>query len=95
MEDSRDKDLVRSLRRDLEEYKRRSQDNSSEANEIRKERDAMKLERNELIIANAKEVEEERSQRRGVQTENEKFKFRVKCLEEEVQKLQLKGERKN
>ncbi len=54
----------------------------------------MKLERNELIIQQAKEVEEERNQRRTVMSASEKLKWRVRCLEDEVQKQQLKGERK-
>lgn len=44
----------------------------------------MKLEKNELIIAHAKEVEEERNNRRLISSENEKLKFRVKCLEDDM-----------
>jgi hypothetical protein len=50
VEDQKDRDIVRSLRRDLDEYKRRYIDLTNETNELRKERDNMKLERNELII---------------------------------------------
>lgn len=72
------------MRRDLEEYKRRYSDLSNETNELRKERDTMKLEKNELIIHHVKELEEERNTRRVVNSENEKLKFRVKCLEDDL-----------
>ena len=49
------------MRRDLEEYKKRCSDLSIEINEMRKERDGLKLEKNDLLIKNAKEVEEERN----------------------------------
>lgn len=63
--------------------------------EIRKERDASKMEKNELIIRHAKEIEEERTQRRLMTTENDKLKFRAKCLEDDIHKEQLKAERKS
>jgi F0F1-type ATP synthase membrane subunit b/b' len=39
VDDSKDKDLVRQLRRDLEEHKRRCLESNTEANEFRRERD--------------------------------------------------------
>jgi hypothetical protein len=38
------------VRRDLEEYKKRSGDLSLELNEMRKERDSLKLEKNDMLI---------------------------------------------
>lgn len=43
--------------------------------ELRKERDQLKIQKNELLIKNAKDVEEERNHRRILQTENDKLKF--------------------
>lgn len=63
--------------------------------EIRKERDISKMERNDALIKHAKEIEEERVQRRVFITENDKLKFKVKCLEDDVHKEALKAERKN
>ena len=85
---------MRSLRRDLEEYKRRCTESQNEVNDLRKERDNLKLERNDLIIVHAKELEDERSSRRLVSSENEKFKFKIKCLEDDLQKACLKVEKK-
>lgn len=50
IEEQRDKDTVRQVRRDLEEYKKRYSDCNIEVCELRKERDALKLEKNDLII---------------------------------------------
>lgn len=61
LEDQRDRETIRQNRRDLEEYKKRASDFSIEMNELRKERDSLKLERNDLIIKQAKEVEDERN----------------------------------
>jgi uncharacterized membrane protein len=86
---------VRSLRRDLEEYKHRYNESQSETSELRKVCDNMKLERNELIIVHAKEIEDERNNRRLINSENEKLKFRVRCLEDDLQKQCLKAEKKS
>jgi hypothetical protein len=53
---------------------------------LRKERDSLKLEKNDLLIKHAKEMEDERNLRRSLATECEKLKFRVKCLEDEAHK---------
>jgi len=55
-------------------------------NEIRKERDNLKLDKNELIIKQAKEIEDERNIRRTLNSDNDKLKFRVRCLEDDLQK---------
>lgn len=72
------------MRRDLEEYKKKASDLSIELNEFRKERDSLKLEKNEMFIKHAKELEDERNLRRSLNTENDKLKFRVKCLEDDL-----------
>jgi hypothetical protein len=54
--------------------------------DLRKERDQAKMEKNDLIIRHAKEIEEERTQRRVVATENDKLKFKSKCLEDDIHK---------
>lgn len=46
-DDKRDRELIRQLRRDLDESKRRTNDLLSEASELRRERDILKLEKNE------------------------------------------------
>ena len=85
---------MRQVRRDLDEYKKRFSDTSLEVNELRKERDALKLEKNDLIIKQAKDMEDERNIRRTLNTDTEKLRFRVKCLEDDFQKQCFKAEKK-
>ena len=60
----------------MDEAKRRVVDGSSELNEVCKERDAAKLERNDFQVKHAKELDGERTNRRVLQAENDKLKFR-------------------
>lgn len=95
IEDStKDRDLSRQLRRDVDDVKRRLCEAQQEAIELRKERDQLKIDKNELLIKNAKDVEEERNMRRVLQTENDKLRFQIKCFEDDLSKTQLKCERK-
>jgi hypothetical protein len=52
------------------------------------------MERNDLLVKQAKEIEEERGQRRLLASENDKLKLKVKVLEDEVHKSNLRVERK-
>ena len=47
-EDRRDRDLIRQLRRDVDENKRRCTELLSEAADLRKDRDTVKLDRGDL-----------------------------------------------
>lgn len=49
-DDKKDRELIRQLRRELEEQKRRSAELHSEATELRRERDIVKLEKNEQFV---------------------------------------------
>jgi hypothetical protein len=55
-----------------------------EVNELRRERDALKMEKNEAIIKHAKEIEDERNIRRSLTTDNEKLKFKLRTLEDDL-----------
>ena len=95
LEDSRDQEQVRALRREVDEGRRRLTEMQTEMADVRKERDQAKMEKNDLIIRHAKEIEEERTLRRLLTTENDKLKFKAKCLEDDIHKEQLKAERKS
>ena len=81
-------------RRELEEQKRRALELHSEATDLRRERDAIKLEKNEQFVQFTRDLEEERSSKRQLQSDAERAEFKLKCLNEETQKLQLKAEKK-
>ena len=84
---SKDRELQRQLKRDVDDLKRRLCECQQEALDLRKERDQLKIDKNEQHIKNTKEVEEERNQRRVLQTENDKIKFQIKCLEDDNSKI--------
>ena len=58
---TKDRDTTWQLRRDAEDVKRRLSESQQEAVLLRKDRDQLKIDRNETLIKNAKEVEEERN----------------------------------
>ena len=63
---SKDREQQRQLRRDVDDLKRRLCESQQESLDLRKERDQLKIDKNELLIKNAKDVEEERNHRRVV-----------------------------
>ena len=50
-DDRRDRDLIKQLRRDLDEARRKSQDVMQELNEMRRDRDTLKLDKNDQFLA--------------------------------------------
>jgi len=84
VDDKRDRELIRQLRRELDEAKRRANEALSEASELRKERDQLKMERNEVMIQHAREVEEERNQKRVLTSDVDKLTFKLKCAEDDL-----------
>ena len=46
-DDKRDRDLIKQLRRDLDEAKRRASDSTQECNMLRRERDSLKVDKND------------------------------------------------
>lgn len=71
-DDKRDREIIRQLRRDLDESKRRVGQLQSESNDVRREKDLIKLEKNEHFIHLTRELEEANSQRRQLQSDLER-----------------------
>ena len=61
---------------------------------MRRERDLLKLEKNEQFIQFTREIEEAHCGKRQLQSDLERSDFKFKTTNEEIQKLQLKCERK-
>ena len=93
-DDKKDRELIRQLRRELDSHKRKNQENLSECTELRRDRDLIKLEKNEQFVQFTKDLEEERGSKRQIQSELERNDFKMKCMQEDVQKMQLKLEKK-
>lgn len=94
-DDKRDRDMIKQLRRDLDEAKRRAQDNVQEANQMRRERDQLKLDKNEQFLQNQREQEELKNANRSIQSEFDRLDFKQKTMVEETQKMHLKMEKKS
>jgi len=75
------------LRRDLDTHKRKEQELLTEATELRRDRDSIKLEKNEMFVQFTKDLEDERSSKRNIQSERERNEFKMKCMQEDVQKM--------
>ena len=63
-DDKKDRELIRQLRRELDSHKRKNQENLSECTELRRDRDLIKLEKNEQFVQFTKDLEEERGSKR-------------------------------
>ena len=93
-EDRRDRDLIRQLRRDVDENKRRCTELLSEAADLRKDRDLIKLERGDLQIKHQREMEELRNQIRLLTSEVDRLTFKQQTTDEEKLKYMHKVEKK-
>ena len=94
-DDKRDRELIRQLRREADENKRRITELLGEVSDIRRERDHLKLEKNEQFVEYTQALEDERNQRRALQSDLDRATFKLKCSEEEYQKTLLKVEKKS
>ncbi len=55
-----------------------------ENSELRRERDLLKMEKNEMLITFTKDMEEERNQKRIMQSEIERLSFKLGVSNEEM-----------
>lgn len=94
-DDRRDRDLIKQLRRDLDESRRKAQDVVQELNELRRDRDSLKLDKNEQFLQHQKEIEELKNKNRDLQSEIDRMDFKSKSLVDENQKMQLKMEKRS
>jgi regulator of replication initiation timing len=83
VDDRRDRDLIRQLRREVDENKRRATELLSENADIRKERDSLKLERGELSIKHTRDLEELKNSHRQMISECERIAFKCQVAEED------------
>lgn len=95
IENSKEKELLRQARRDLEESKRRLEEIHKECNDLRKDRDKLKDEKNDLIINFNRDVEDERSKKREAIAQGDKLKFKIRALEDDLQKHLTEIDKKN
>ncbi|CAG9327302.1 unnamed protein product [Blepharisma stoltei] len=89
LEDASDKDIIRALKKERDEFKLRVEKLFEECDEIRKSRDAIKNEKNDLMIRYNHDVEEEKNKQRILNIDKDKFAIQNKDLQEQLYKLRL------
>lgn len=94
-DDRRDRELIKQLRRDLDEAKRRAHDATQEMNQLRRERDSLKVDKNDQFLHFQREIEEQKNKLRDKVSEAERSDFKCQATLDENQKLQLKIEKKS
>jgi chromosome segregation ATPase len=87
LEDTRDKDIIRIMRRDLDEIKFRYDENETEMEELRREKERLREEKNDILIKLNKQVDIEKTEKRNYKSENDKLLIRVRQLENELSKF--------
>lgn len=83
LDDRRDRELIKQLRRDLDEARRKAQDLTSEASELRRDRDSLRLEKNEQYLEQQKSIEDLKALNREAQSEKDRAVFKSNGMQEE------------
>ena len=94
-DDKKDRDIIKQLRRDLEEAKRRAADAVSESNTVRRERDTLRVEKNDQLMHFIRDIEELKTKLREQEAEAERCQFKYQAHTESNQKMALKLEKKS
>ncbi|EAR86581.1 hypothetical protein TTHERM_00042690 (macronuclear) [Tetrahymena thermophila SB210] len=90
IDDQKDKETIRKLRREVDELKQKFFQKDQECEELRRERDRCREEKNECLIKFSKQVDSERNEKRIYKAESEKLAIRVRFLDEESKKNKIK-----
>ena len=91
LDDTRDKEIIRTMKREVEEYKRKSLDALKETADVRKQRDELKLEKSSIAIEHSKQLEQVRTNERKAREEIEDLNSKLQKLDEELEKELEKG----
>ncbi|CAK87391.1 unnamed protein product (macronuclear) [Paramecium tetraurelia] len=92
IEDSKDRDLIRRLRKDLDEYKLKFNNADTENVELRNERDKIREEKNEIMIKFARQIDQERNDKRQYKSDFDKIQVRTRFIEDELRKEKQRRE---
>lgn len=86
LDDHRDRDMIRDLRRELDEYKRRYADALTDSTDMRKARDEATSLIADLQVQHSSDLESERNKRRDLESQVDKLRFQLQCKDEEMAK---------
>ena len=71
----------------MDEARRKNQDSMQEFNEVRRERDTLKIDKNEQFLNYQRDLEDMKNKNRDLQSEVDRVEFKQKALSEENQKM--------
>ncbi|KAM3147617.1 hypothetical protein pb186bvf_000424 [Paramecium bursaria] len=92
IEDNKDKELIKRIRKDLDDYKQKYTAVDNENEELRAERDKIREEKNELMIKFSRQIDQERNDKRAYKTEADKLNVKTRFLEDELRKEKIRRE---
>jgi len=81
VEDTREKEIIRALRRELDEIKFRYDENENEMEELRREKEKLRDEKNDILIKLNKQVDVEKNEKRAQKAETDRLLIKVRQLE--------------
>ncbi|CAI2364077.1 unnamed protein product [Moneuplotes crassus] len=95
LDDSNEKDLIREIKREADDYKRKYQEIQNLLTEVKKERDDLRSEKSDQSLKILKDYEKEKFSIKDLQSEIERMKFKISSSEDELQKEVSSGEEKS
>jgi len=87
--------LIREIKREADDYKRRYQQAQSQLAEVKNERDELRAQKSDEGLKILQTFEKEKSSVKDLQSEIERLKFKLNCVEDELQKEVGTVEEKN
>lgn len=84
LDDEKDKELIRTVKREAEEYKRKALELQRELGELRRQRDDLKLEKNTISIDHTKQIEQMKMRERKALSELEDQQLEMQKVKEEL-----------
>jgi len=84
LDDTNDKELLRTIKREAEEYKRKALEIQRELGELRRQRDDLKLEKNTVSIDHAKQIEQMKMRERKALNDLEDQQLELQKIKEEL-----------
>eukprot|EP00357_Protocruzia_adherens_P031807 CAMPEP_0115017978 /NCGR_PEP_ID=MMETSP0216-20121206/28485_1 /TAXON_ID=223996 /ORGANISM="Protocruzia adherens, Strain Boccale" /LENGTH=586 /DNA_ID=CAMNT_0002388991 /DNA_START=16 /DNA_END=1776 /DNA_ORIENTATION=+ len=94
IEDSKDKERIRLLKKEADEGRIRNEKLLEEIEDLRKERDALRNQKHQDLLNFSREVDQEKSAKRALGSEVDRLGSRVQSLEDDIHGEIMKNEQK-
>jgi len=90
VEDTRDKEIIRTLRRELDDIKFRYDENENEMEELRREKERLRDEKNDILIKLNKQVDVEKNEKRAQKAEVDRLLIKLRQMEHALNEAENK-----